>query len=264
VCTKIPARFGSAIPRRARLRPYRVAEAAGLIWVCLEDDPIYPIPEFPQGADVAYRIAELPAYEWRTSAARRIENYVDFAHFAWVHDGVLGDRDHPEVPDHDVWREGHRLRFGEAFRHEPHPEAQAGAAARSRERAGLPDRTGTLLADKTYDLFIPHTVLLDQRLPGDRHYLLFFSCCPVGPKTTRCFTRIGRNYETSPASDAKFLEFNELIVGQDRPVVESQRPEQLPVDLSGELHIRGADRVSVEYRKWLIELMRQAPPGREG
>jgi methylxanthine N1-demethylase len=260
VCTKIPARFGDSIPRRARLRRYRVAEASGLIWVCLEE-PRFPLPEFPQGADASYRIVELEPYDWETGAARRIENYVDFAHFAWVHDGVLGDRNNPEVPDHDVWRDGHRLRFGEAFRHTPHGVAEYGEVARSRERGGLPDRTGTILADKGYDLFMPYTVLLDQRLPGDRHYLLFFSCCPVGPRATRCFTQIGRNYDLDAGHDAKFIEFNRLIVGQDRPIVESQRPEELPVDLSGELHIRGADRVSLEYRKWLIELMRQAPSG---
>ena len=47
VCTRIPARFGSNIPRRARLRPYNVAEANGLIYVCLEE-PHFPLPEFPQ------------------------------------------------------------------------------------------------------------------------------------------------------------------------------------------------------------------------
>ncbi len=260
VCTRIPSRFGDNIPRRARLRPYRVAEANGLIYVCLEE-PFFPLPEFPQYADVGFRVIQVPSYDWDTSAARRIENYVDFAHFAWVHDGILGDRNHPEVPDHDVWRDGHGLRFGEAFFHEPHAEPEYGEVARSRDRGGLPDQTGTILADKSYDLFIPYTVLLDQRLPGDRHYLLFFSCSPVGPKTTRCFTRIGRNYELDEASDAKFVEFNELIVGQDRAVVESQRPEELPVDLSDELHIRGVDRVSLEYRKWLIELMRLVPAG---
>jgi hypothetical protein len=32
------------------------------------------------------------------------------------------------------------------------------------------------------------------------------------------------------------------------------------VDLSDELHIRGVDRVSLEYRKWLTEFARAAPP----
>jgi phenylpropionate dioxygenase-like ring-hydroxylating dioxygenase large terminal subunit len=46
------------------------------------------------------------------------------------------------------------------------------------------------------------------------------------------------------------------LLGEDRPVVEGQRPEMLPFDLSAELHIRGIDRASLEYRKWLVELTR--------
>ena len=255
ICTQIPARFGSTIPRRARLKPHRVAEANGLIWVCLEDEPRMPIPEFSQHADPTYRSVLVPHYDWACSAARRIENYVDFSHFAWVHPGVLGDRDHPEVPDHDVVREATWLKFGEGDRYEPHASADEG---RSQERDGLPFASGTVLADKVYRLFIPFTVLLDQRLPGDKHYLLFFSASPVGRKVTRCFTLMTRNYDLEPERDEKFVEFNAVVVGQDRPIVESQRPEELPADLSDELHIRGVDRVSLEYRRWLIEIMRSA------
>ena len=49
-CTAIPARFGSSIPRRAHLRPYLVAERYGLVWVCLDGPPVYPVPEFPEVA----------------------------------------------------------------------------------------------------------------------------------------------------------------------------------------------------------------------
>jgi hypothetical protein len=45
-----------------------------------------------------------------------------------------------------------------------------------------------------------------------------------------------------------------LILDQDRPIAESQRPEELPVDLSEELHIAGPDRASISYRRRLAEL----------
>jgi vanillate O-demethylase monooxygenase subunit len=60
------------------------------------------------------------------------------------------------------------------------------------------------------------------------------------------------------------LEFNELVIGQDKPIVQSQRPQELPFDLSAELHVRGVDRVSLEYRRWLAEVAREvegAPGG---
>ena len=44
-----------------------------------------------------------------------------------------------------------------------------------------------------------------------------------------------------------------LIIGQDAMVVESQRPELLPLDLQEELHL-ACDRLAIAYRKWLKEL----------
>jgi phenylpropionate dioxygenase-like ring-hydroxylating dioxygenase large terminal subunit len=40
------------------------------------------------------------------------------------------------------------------------------------------------------------------------------------------------------------------IFEEDRAIVESQRPELLPLDLQAERHLR-SDRVAIAYRKWL-------------
>jgi phenylpropionate dioxygenase-like ring-hydroxylating dioxygenase large terminal subunit len=243
VCTKIPARFGDSIPRRARLRPYRVAEASGLIWVCLEDEPAYPVPGFPEWSDPGYRIVPIPAYDWRCSAPRRLENFVDFAHFAWVHAGLLGDRSHPEVPEHEVWRVGPELRFSQRVI-EPNQGATKNQLVLDAE---------FLQIENTYRLAMPASIYLNRRFPGDNHYILTMSASPVGPKVTRSFSFIARNYAlTQPDDD--FVRFEQVILDQDRPVVESQRPEELPIDLSAELHIRGVDRVSLEYRRWLMRI----------
>jgi hypothetical protein len=39
-------------------------------------------------------------------------------------------------------------------------------------------------------------------------------------------------------------------MAQDIPVVESQRPELLPLDLQAELHLR-SDRLAIAYRQYL-------------
>ena len=49
-----------------------------------------------------------------------------------------------------------------------------------------------------------------------------------------------------------FNEFNGTIFGQDMAVVQSQEPKCLPLDPRAELHQR-ADRMSVTYRRWLME-----------
>jgi vanillate O-demethylase monooxygenase subunit len=252
MCTEIPARFGTRIPDRARLKSYRAKEAGGLIWVCLGKEPRMPVPDFGDHANPDFRIVEVPPYDWQSAAARRLENYVDFAHFAWVHDGLLGDRSQPEVPDHEVRRVEAELQFGEGESYGELPETET--PGRSKSQDGLPHKSGTIVADKTYRLSMPFTVWLKQRLPGGQHYQLFFSAAPTSPKTCRSFTFMARDYDLDPANDEKFLSFNDVVIGQDQPLVQSQRPEELPVDLSAEVQIRGVDKVAVEYRRWLKEI----------
>ncbi len=48
--------------------------------------------------------------------------------------------------------------------------------------------------------------------------------------------------------------FSNLVTEQDRVIVERQRPEELPLDLSEELHLKGPDAVAVEYRRMMREI----------
>ena len=54
-----------------------------------------------------------------------------------------------------------------------------------------------------------------------------------------------------PAAD--LIAWEDKIFAQDRPILESQRPELLPLDLTAELNIR-ADRAAIGYRRWLKRL----------
>lgn len=51
-------------------------------------------------------------------------------------------------------------------------------------------------------------------------------------------------------SDDALREFQDHVASQDLPVVESQWPERLPLDLQAELHLR-SDRVAIAYRRML-------------
>jgi vanillate O-demethylase monooxygenase subunit len=103
-------------------------------------------------------------------------------------------------------------------------------------------------------LHLPLSVTLDQRLPGGHHFVLFVACAPLSARRCRSFTWNARTYRLEPEADAELAAFQALILDQDRPIAESQRPEELPVDLSAELHIAGPDKASIAYRRRLAEL----------
>ena len=70
---------------------------------------------------------------------------------------------------------------------------------------------------------------------------------------------------TTTSRNACFQEFEEVIFGQDRLVVESQRPEQVPFDLAAELHLQ-FDAVAVAYRRAMRDqgLAAEAAPATVG
>ena len=53
--------------------------------------------------------------------------------------------------------------------------------------------------------------------------------------------------------DANYLTFQDTLNGQDQAVVELQRPELLPLDLTAEMQVKGIDDPGLEFRRLLAK-----------
>jgi vanillate O-demethylase monooxygenase subunit len=262
-CTLAPQRPDLSRQLRARVRRYPTEERFGMVWVSLVDQPHFPLPEFPEFDDPAFMKVPMPSSEWVCSPFRRLENYVDLGHFAILHDGLLGDANHPEVWKHSVWRDGRclRMRLDEP-KLEP-VKTDKNASLR------LPDDVEFIEVVNEWHLSMPLTVHVEQDMGYGLRHCLFFHATPQGPRSVRNFSIHTRNFGADTPEEAattarQMIEFNNLVFSQDQPVVESQRPEDLPEDLSEELHLKGVDTLSVTYRRWLKELadeLEVPPPG---
>ena len=249
----IPARPDLSGSLNVGVDSFPAVESAGIVWACLDAEPKFPVPELPILDDAAYTHLFYEPYEWRCSMARRLENYFDFSHFAHVHHGILGDRDDAVIADYEVRRVGGELRIdaGPFLEFTDNPKNERSAAAGE-----------TYEAWKRYRIFVPNTMLLHSSAgPDGQDYTLFVAVAPLAPRLARCFTIQSRNYALD--KDKEFRDLQAVILEQDKPIVESQRPEELPDDLAEEMHVKGADAGTLEYRRWLIEfsngLYEQAP-----
>jgi vanillate O-demethylase monooxygenase subunit len=253
-CTTIPQRPDLVDNLRVRVQTFPTVERYGLIWVCLLQDPMFPMAEFPQYDDPRFQHHHMKMPDWNCTSPRRVENYVDLGHFAILHDGFLGQVNHPEIPRHDVWREDHILRIKQL---EPNrePVNEKYATDISGDEVVVDDDGEFTMTDQEWWLTMPLTVLLHQTLPGDRHYYLFFHATPLDPGTVRNFTIHARNFGDPDKAQQELFSFSQTIYGQDKPIVESQRPEALSRDLSHELHLQDVDTVALQYRLWLSELV---------
>ncbi len=71
----------------------------------------------------------------------------------------------------------------------------------------------------------------------------------MSARKTRLFGPLARNFDQETSVEA-VRAFNLQVFNEDRELVESQRPEDLPLNLALEVHI-AADKTSVAYRRLL-------------
>ena len=97
-------------------------------------------------------------------------------------------------------------------------------------------------------------LLIQRWQPGsvERHTNIYL-CTPMASKETRFFRFAGRNYRDHQPDDL-LNQKHQTIFAQDKVIVEAQRPEELPTDLSEELHLKGPDTPAIEYRRRLRQL----------
>lgn len=229
-CVAVAALPGFAPPASSAASGFGLRQANGLWWAdmggaCHEPPGLEHLP--------ARRLIYGP-FDVATSAPRAVENFLDTSHFAFVHEGWLGDAQHPEVPDHEVSHTRDGRPVVERYR-----AWQPRANAASSQGAWVEYR---------YEVLNPFAALLTKRDgsggPEDSYVIW---ACPSTPESCRLWFA---QYTTdSGTSDEALRDFQVAIFAQDRPVLESQQPRRLP--LSGGEAMSAADRLSAAYRRYL-------------
>lgn len=235
-CVEIPSLDPSVpIPASACVESFRAEVKSGLVWVLLDERLQPPIPATPGFDDTSLRTLTPPPYTWPTSAPRRVENFVDLAHFAWVHDGSLGTRSEPVPPLPVIRRTPGEL----CFTYDP-PDLDPDAAA--------------MFGSSDYRMPMPLTVSIGFSMAGGVRRDLWMTASPVELGITRSFWMMSRSDDLDPADDETHLAFQRLVLAEDEPVVCNQVPALIDLSVGGELSVK-TDRVSIEYRRWLNDLL---------
>lgn len=234
VCRHVPAAPNWTPSKQLHVRGYATALRYGLVWVSLHPDAdVAEIPQFPEWEDDEYRKFLCGAYPVRSSPLRVMENFLDVSHFPFVHDGLLGDRQHPQVSDYQVRQDatGLHLRHLQVWQ---------------------PDPDGTGVGSKVtynYHAMTPMVAWFEKLSPAGR-LTIYFAICPQDAEACVGWMWIAMNYGWELPED-QLRGFQDRVVRQDIPIVESQQPKRLPLDLSAEGHLP-SDRSSIAYRQWLL------------
>lgn len=232
-CVRYPAHPNQQPSAKAHVKVYQAKEKYNWIWVTL-GHPEKDVPEFAQWDDPEFRKVHCGPYTYNASGPRAVENFLDVTHFPYVHQGYLGDPAHPEISDYEA------------------EVSEDGVIARDIS-VWQPDPDGTgkgAMVTYTYQVVRPLTAFF-VKSTGSR-FAMYFTVTPVSQDVSVVWTYVAMDYgELRP--DREIQEFEDMITLQDVPIVESQRPELLPLDLQAELHLR-SDRTAIAYRTWLRQL----------
>ena len=233
-CVRIPANPDQDPPSKAKLKVYDVKETFGLVWVCL-GSPCSDLGQFPEWNDNSFRKIYCGPYLVSASAPRIVENFLDVAHLPFVHGGLLGDSRRAKIEDYEV-------------------EVTSSGITASGIRIWQPDPDGTGVGTPvvyTYKVYTPMIAYFTKE-SSKQGFSIFMAVTPVERTVSKMWMIIAMNY-SKDVPEKQIRDFEDKVVMQDVRVVESQRPEFLPLDLQAELHLR-SDRTAIAYRKWLGQL----------
>ena len=229
-CVLMPAHPEQTPPAKACVTVFRARAEYGVVWVTLGKGS-GNLPRFELLDQPGHQVLMAGPYRVRASGPRVVENFLDVGHFPFVHEGILGDRARPEIADYDAVVNADGVLATGVKVYQPDPYATGhGSTVTYTYRVHRP-----LSAS-----FIKH---------GEHSFGMLLSVTPHEAVDSSAWMWMAMNYEP----ESEMIEFQDRIFAQDRPILESQRPELLPLDLQAELHLR-SDRTAIAYRRWLREL----------
>jgi phenylpropionate dioxygenase-like ring-hydroxylating dioxygenase large terminal subunit len=224
--------------------PARVPErlpalgAYGCVWTSLGQPPadILPIPEY---AETKRRNVNAGTIGVSVSAPRAIENFFDLGHFPYVHTDILGAEPHTEVKEYDVEISADR------------DEIVATRCRFFQPKASVASTEG---GDIEYVYRVPHpycsVLYKTSHVDENRLDVIGIFAQPIDQEHIRAHMMLCLVDEDN--NDTAIRHFQQLIFGQDKPILENQFPKRLPLDPRAETPIR-ADKSSVAYRRWLSQ-----------
>ena len=224
---------GSADPVQAQIR-------YGYIWAVL-GEPTRDVFDIPEYAEDGRRNMNAISVGVNTSSPRVVENFLDMAHFPFVHTDILGEEPHTEVREYtvDYCPDDCNIWATDCKFYQP----KASAAS-----------SDGVVADYAYRVPHPYCAVLYKTSPDDpeRMDAIAVFAQPLDEEHVQAHLMLSV-IDTHNELDKHIRLFQQTILGQDKPILENQLPHKLPLDPRAETPIR-ADKVSIAYRRWLREL----------
>lgn len=244
-CVHVPAMGDETTPPPARLTAPHVMERYGMVWIA-PDEPLTEPLEIAEWDDPSLDKVWIDPVDVKAGAAQIIDNFLDFAHFPYVHRGTFGsdkDRivhDYSTVRSDDGW--GFVVDYPHVIENHEDPRVATGEHPLVQPR------------EMRYDFRVPFSanLRLFLPLPGMINAIVLW-CQPMTLDSTRVHMVMLRNDCPDESSRRAAIAYELRVFDEDLTILERLPDTSVPLE-RGQVHVR-SDRHTVEYRRILERLL---------
>ncbi len=245
VATEIPALGSNAtLPSRACVSPaFAVVEQFGLIFVA-PDEPHSPLPSFDGWHDPRFATAVCETRTTPVSAAQLIDNFMDAAHFPFVHAATFGVDGANEVGNPPIERGPSSVfsSFDAPYQNHDDPLVETG------DHPLVQPHTVTKIGHANFICELRLSFPLTQGT-----FWILYACQPLRNGATRVYKLIARDdLAHDPAHIQKVADDEDVILLEDLNILERFTTMELNLDPTFEVHTR-ADRLSLSWRRLMAD-----------
>ena len=257
-CVAIPALGpGGRIPSRACLQtPHDVVERFGLVFIA-PDVPRHPLPDLDFLGDDSFVTASCTTVRTKVAAALLVDNFMDAAHFPFVHAETFGVAEAEEVSGGTVETAGWSVRstFSSPYRNHDDPAVETG------EHPLVQPHTVTKVGHADY---ITELTLSFELTGGS--FRIIYAVTPEREGQTRIYKVIARNdlahdpdriHQVAADEDTILLEDLRVLEQFDETTLDLGADVDAGAD-QREISTR-ADRLSVAWRRLMVAATVEEP-----
>jgi phenylpropionate dioxygenase-like ring-hydroxylating dioxygenase large terminal subunit len=243
LCTAIPVLGDGHNPPRIGLRAaWGVRRRYGLIWIA----PLEPIGGFPELPHVDRAGLSVGVIRRTTpvSAGLLIDNFLDVAHFSYMHQETLGASAPVTIDGYAAVR----TEWTATLTHRTLVRPTGGVAGSELQRCA------------SYTFTPPFTVGLDIDFEGGLKEAAALTVQAETADRSTAWVLVSWP-DDDPAGHAAAIEFSRRVLEEDLAILEDIDDPRLPLDPRAEFHTRG-DRAGVDMRRILNDYLKAAasPP----
>ncbi|MBF2051761.1 MAG: aromatic ring-hydroxylating dioxygenase subunit alpha [Elainella sp. C42_A2020_010] len=245
-CVSVPQlQPDQAIPASYRIQSYPCSERYGYIWVCLDPQPLLPIPYIPEAEASNYRLIPQFYEPWDCGGLRLMENSFDNAHFSFVHAASFGDTQQP-IP---AVSQLTPLEYGLMVQ----SQVEVVNPPLQQQNLQIAEKTTVRQIESTW--YMPFARTLKITYPNGLVHLIFTAATPVSDSVSQVVQFCVRNDTEADAKAADIIAFDRQVTLEDKLVLESTDYDT-PLDLNAEQHI-ASDQPGIVMRHKLATLLKQ-------